>query len=140
MSVSNTPHTLTVQASTDHLAEVRRFVAGKARSFGFNKQQVADIQLAVDEAFTNIIKHAYKYNASQTVQISLKYTGDSFYITLIDTGRSFSLDKYKEPNVKKRVKQKKRGGVGVYLIQKLMDEVSYRQNGRVNETCMLKKR
>lgn len=140
MSVSNTPHTLTVQASTDHLTQVRRFVANKARSFGFDKQQVADIQLAVDEAFTNIIEHAYKYNPSQTVRISLNYKSDSFCITLVDTGHSFSPDEYKEPNVKKRIKQKRRGGVGVYLIRKLMDEVTYHQNGKANEICMLKRR
>lgn len=117
LSVPNAPHTLTVQASTDHLSQVRRFVADKALSVGFDQQQIADIQLAVDEAFTNIIEHAYRYNSSQKVQISLNYKPDSFCIKLIDTGRPFSLDNYTEPNVKKRIKQKKRGGVGVYLIK-----------------------
>jgi serine/threonine-protein kinase RsbW len=132
--------TLSVQASTAYLAKVRRFVATEARMFGFDKQQISDIQLAVDEAFTNIIKHAYKNNAAQTVQISLHYNGDTFWVSLIDTGRSFSLDEYEKPDIKQRIKQKKRGGVGVYLIQKLMDEVTYRHNGKVNEICMLKKR
>lgn len=140
MTNSDTSHTLTVQASTDHLAQVRSFVANEAQSFGFGKQQVKDIQLAVDEAFTNIIEHAYKYNASQTVQISLDYKDDSFCITLTDTGRSFSLNNYQEPDVKKRIREKKRGGVGVYLIRKLMDDVTYHQNGGTNEICMLKKR
>jgi serine/threonine-protein kinase RsbW len=108
--------------------------------FGFDEQQVSDIQLAVDEAFTNIIQHAYKNNAARTVQISLHYTGDTFRVSLTDTGRSFSLDEYERPDLKQRIKQKKRGGVGVYLIQKLMDEVTYRRNGRDNEICMLKRR
>jgi serine/threonine-protein kinase RsbW len=131
---------LTVQASTAHLSKVRRFVAQEARLFGFDKQQISDIQLAVDEAFTNIIKHAYKNNASKEVKISLHNGDDTFWISLVDTGRSFSLEEYEKPDIRRRIKQKKRGGVGVYLIQKLMDEVTYQHNGKVNKICMLKKR
>jgi serine/threonine-protein kinase RsbW len=140
LAASNSVQSLTVQASTAYLAKVRRFVAERARMFGFDEQQVSDIQLAVDEAFTNIIQHAYKNNAARTVQISLHYTGDTFRVSLTDTGRSFSLDEYERPDIKQRIRQKKRGGVGVYLIQKLMDEVTYRRNGRDNEICMLKRR
>jgi serine/threonine-protein kinase RsbW len=129
-----------VQASTAYLSKVRRFVAREAQLFGFDKQQISDIQLAVDEAFTNIIKHAYKNNAANTVQISLYNRDDTFWISLVDTGRSFSLDEYEKPDIRRRIKQKKRGGVGVYLIQKLMDEVTYQHNGKVNKICMLKKR
>ncbi|HYW34361.1 MAG TPA: ATP-binding protein [Balneolaceae bacterium] len=137
---NSTYTTMTVRASTDYLADVRDFVAKQAASFGFGKEEISDIRLAVDEAFTNIIKHAYQNDEKQSVKISLGKNGDAFWISLLDTGRSFSLQNYEEPDVKERVRQKKRGGVGVYLIRKLMDDVSYRHEGTKNEIRMVKKR
>ena len=140
MATSNSSHTLTVRASTGQLAKVRNFVADHAATFGFDKEEIADIRLAVDEAFTNIIKHAYKNNNGQSVKISLTYNTNTFWISLFDTGKSFSLDDYVEPDIEEKIKQKKRGGVGVYLIRKLMDDVTYLHDGTENEIRMTKKR
>lgn len=140
MPRTDQPYTLSVQASTKHLAEVRDFVASHASEFGFDKQDISDIRLAVDEAFTNIIKHAYQNDEKQSVKIALGHNGKTFWISLFDSGQSFSLKDYKKPNVQEKIKQKKRGGVGVYLIKKLMDDVEYRHEGSQNEIRMIKKR
>lgn len=140
MPKQNTKHTMTVQASTEHLAEVRNFVAKHASKFGFKQQDVADIRLAVDEAYTNIIKHAYKHDDSKSVEIELGYNSNEFWISLLDSGDSFDPSSYTEPNVKKKIKEKTRGGVGVYLIKRLMDEVEYGKEGPFNEIRMIKKK
>ena len=134
------PHTLSVHASTKHLAQVRNFVAQHASEFGFDKNDISDIRLAVDEAFTNIIEHAYQNDDNQSVKIALGHNGQTFWISLFDSGKSFSLKDYKKPNVEEKIKQKKRGGVGVYLIKKLMDNVEYLHAGSQNEIRMTKKR
>jgi serine/threonine-protein kinase RsbW len=54
-----------ISASTQNLSDVREFVATHAKNHGFTSRQIADVQLAVDEACTNIIKHAYDYDASK---------------------------------------------------------------------------
>lgn len=131
---------MSVQASTKHLSEVRDFVAKHASNFGFKKQDVADIRLAVDEAYTNIIKHAYNNDPKQSVDIKLGYNSSEFWVSLQDTGRSFDPSNYTKPNVKRQIKQKKRGGVGVYLIKKLMDDVEYQNKGTVNVIRMVKKK
>lgn len=138
MSNSTTTYSISVQASTEHLAEVRDFVAKHAAEFGFKKQDVADIRLAVDEAYTNIIKHAYKNDEQKSVDIELGYNSSQFWISLLDTGDAFDPKKYSKPDVRKKIKEKKRGGVGVYLIKKLMDTVEYRTEGSVNEIRMTK--
>jgi serine/threonine-protein kinase RsbW len=56
-----------------------------------------------------------------------------------DHGRRYDPETYQEPNIEERIKLRKRGGVGVYLIQRLMDHVEYRQNGSLNEIVMTKK-
>lgn len=133
-------YTMSVQASTEHLAEVRDFVAKYASEFGFKKQDVADIRLAVDEAYTNIIKHSYKNDSRKSVDIQLGFDRDKFWISLFDTGESFDPDSYTDPDLRQKIKEKKRGGVGVYLIKKLMDDVEYLNEGSMNEIRMVKKR
>lgn len=115
-------------------------MARHASDFGFKKQDVADIRLAVDEAYTNIIKHAYRNEEHKSVDIELGYNTNEFWIVLKDTGNAFDPRNYSKPDVRKKIKQKKRGGVGVYLIRKLMDDVEYSQQSGVNKIRMTKKR
>lgn len=140
MSEKYSKHTMSVEASTKHLAKVRDFVAKHATDCGFKKQDVADIRLAVDEAYTNIIKHSYKYDDQKSVEIELGYNENEFWVSLLDVGESFDPSSYTEPDVRQQIKNKKRGGVGVYLIKKLMDDVQYLNDGSTNEIRMTKKR
>jgi serine/threonine-protein kinase RsbW len=130
-----------VNASTKHLAKVRNFVAKHARRAGFIDADIADIRLAVDEAYTNIIKHAYQFDDSREVDISIEIDDDLISISIYDDGEPFDMDNYEAPDVAKKIKQKKRGGVGVYLINRLMDKVEYLHNqDGLNEIRMIKKR
>lgn len=140
MTNSTAKYKITVKASTEHLSKVRDFVAEHAAAFGFDQQEVADIRLAVDEAYTNIIKHAYQNNPDEWVDIELGYDNSTFWVTLLDTGVSFDPSNYKRPDICKKIKEKKRGGVGVYLIRKLMDDVEYQANDTFNTIRMTKKK
>jgi serine/threonine-protein kinase RsbW len=131
--------TLTVEASTEHLAKVRDFVAAHAEQIGLDQKDVSEIRLAVDEAYTNIIKHAYKNDAKMNVNIEIGSNGEQLWISLMDEGKSFDPSSYNEPDLMQRIKEKKRGGMGVYLIRKLMDQVQYNRTGHTNEIRMVKK-
>lgn len=139
MSKNNNIHTLSVKASTEHLAQVRDFVAVHAQDMGLSDKDVSDIRLAVDEAYTNIIKHAYQNNPSEEVNIEIGSDSSKLWISLMDEGKSFDPNNYSEPDLLKRIKAKKRGGMGVYLIKKLMDQVQYNRKGEMNEIRMVKK-
>lgn len=135
-----TTYRITVEASTENLADVREFVSNHAVAEGFSAQDVADLSLAVDEAYTNIIKHAYNNDKSQMVEIELEVDDKQICVCLTDQGVSFDQQNYKIPDIKKQIKHKKRGGMGVYLIHKLMDEVSYKTSGKDNEIRLYKNR
>jgi serine/threonine-protein kinase RsbW len=130
---------LLVHATTENISQVRNFVALQAGECGFSVEETDEIRLAVDEAYTNIIKHAYQFDETQLVTIKVICDGDGFQIVISDHGRRYDPETYQEPNIEERIKLRKRGGVGVYLIQKLMDRVEYRQNGSLNEIVMTKK-
>lgn len=140
MADLNPKHSISVQASTKHLADVRDFVAKHATELGFKKQDIADIRLAVDEAYTNIIKHSYQNNPEKSVDINLGYDDKKFWVSLMDTGDAFDPSNYKKPDIEKSIKNRKKGGVGVYLIRNLMDDVTYLRQGSTNIIRMTKKR
>lgn len=138
MARKNNIHTLSVDSSTKHLAEVRDFVASHAENVGLTEKDISEIRLAVDEAFTNIIKHAYKNTTSKPVKIELGFDSSKLWISIMDEGEGFKPEDYKAPDILKRIKNKQRGGMGVFLIQKLMDQVQYNRKGQMNEIRMVK--
>ncbi|MFO8029112.1 MAG: ATP-binding protein [Cyclonatronaceae bacterium] len=135
-----TEHTLRISASTDELERIRHFVADHARNFGFGDDDINDIILAVDEACTNIIKHAYGWQKGKPIHIQLGMRGKEMLITILDEGKPFDPDSYRLPSMQDQLEQKKRSGYGILLIRKLMDHVEYRKRKSRNEIRMTKKR
>ena len=130
----------TVGASTENLSDIRDFVGGHAHQFGFDDNIVADIRLAVDEACTNIIKHAYGNDPTENLEITIEIIDDKFMIYLVDRGEGFDVKTYQKPDLKKQIEQRKRGGMGVHLMLNLMDEVTYQVKNNMNVLCMCKNR
>ena len=136
---ASTSHSINVSSSSEYLREVRNFVQHFVQQFDVNKKDLDEIILAVDEAYTNIIKHAYNNDPNQTVKIELGTSTDILWVQLSDTGFHFNADEYQPPDLLKRIKNKQRGGMGVYLINKLMDSVEYSSAGKTN-TILMRKR
>lgn len=132
------PRHIEVAASTHNLAQVRDFVVVHARYHGFSDKDVEEIRLSVDEAMTNVIKHAYGYDESQKIFVSIGSDERTFWVAIQDTGHAFDISAYTTPNVPERIKNRQKGGVGVYLIKKLMDKVEYSTNNQQNEIRMIK--
>jgi serine/threonine-protein kinase RsbW len=130
-----------ILSRTDNLLEVREFVGSAALSFGFSEEEAANIVLAVDEACTNIIKHAYEYATDKEIEINISKNNGSFEIRIYDNGRSFDPSKVHPHDLKKYIDHRQRGGLGVYLMKRLMDKVEYNFNpGKRNEVRLIKYR
>jgi len=130
-----------VLSRTESLVEVRKFVDAAARSFGFPEEDIANIILAVDEACTNIIKHAYQYAGDQEIEIIIFPNPRSFEIRIYDNGKAFDPSSIRTPDLKDHLGHKRRGGLGVYLMKRLMDKVEYNFiPGKRNEVRLIKYR
>ncbi|MCX7798380.1 MAG: ATP-binding protein [Melioribacter sp.] len=116
---------LTVKSTTENLIKVREFARTAAEECLFHEEDVEKIVLAVDEACTNIIKHAYNYSPEGIIDISIFVDNNKFVISIVDNGESFNPNIVPEPDIREFYKQKKVGGLGMYLMKKLMDEVKY---------------
>ena len=139
MTVQETLYSMDVEADTGMLSDVREFVRQHSISHGFREKEIGEIELAVDEAFTNIIKHAYRGRSDSNVRIRMWFSPDRLSISLFDTGCSFNRESYTEPNIQTLAHRKKKGGMGVFLIKKLMDDVEYKKSDDGNEIRMTKR-
>lgn len=110
-----------------------------AEEMRFSPQDVDAITLAVDEAFTNIIRHAIS-STQESVRLELESDQKQMTIALFDEGKSFTPESAVRPDIHTLMKEKKKGGMGVFLIHQLMDEVHYHHHGKTNEIRMVKRR
>lgn len=122
---NNTAGELRVKSRTENLSEIRDFVSGNARAAGILEATVENIILAVDEACTNIIKHAYKLSPEGEIIIKINYDNEKFTVTIIDYGKSFEPDRVPLPDLQKYYREHRVGGLGMYLMKSLMDKVEY---------------
>lgn len=136
--VAQQTHRLTIPSSTRHLAEVRRFVERYARAAGLPDDAVDQFRLAVDEACTNVIEHAYCGDESREIAVGVTMTRDRFTVVIRDQGRAFEPHKYHSPDLMDLVQQRRDGGFGVHLMRRLMDRVEYRRRGDFNEVALTK--
>jgi len=112
-------------AQFQYLDEMRTFVGRIADRNGFDAKEVYSIQLATDEAASNIIEHAYENNPSGIIEIACGMQGGALMIILHDHGKSFNPSSVPPPNLKASLSERQIGGLGIYLMRKLMDEVHY---------------
>jgi len=130
---------LIVSSSTDNLSVIRDFIRAAADKAGLSLEVIGKITLAVDEACTNVIKHAYNYSPDGEIIITATSKNSKFIITITDFGKSFNPDAIPEPNLKESIKQKRVGGLGMFLMRKLMDEVEYKSSPKKTNRVTLVK-
>ena len=116
---------LVVPARHDQLAPLATFVAVAAAEVGFDETQVNRIELAVDEACSNIIDHAYQ-GAQGSIQLEVSVEPQSqLKIVLIDQGQPFDPDHVPAYAPCTSLDEAKIGGLGIHLMRQAMDDVCF---------------
>ena len=139
MKVKGQKYRLKIPSITENLQMIREFVLKIAAKAGFNEETREQIALAVDEACTNVIKHAHHHDARRLMDIQIQTDINKMKIIITDKGHGFDITKLKDPDLEKFIKESKHGGLGIYLIKTLMDEVNYEFNPGVKNQVELTK-
>lgn len=129
-------------AKFEFLDEIREFVGDIARKGGFGDKDVYNIQLATDEAASNIIEHAYEEITDGVLDMSCgMIDANTIKIVLIDYGYPFDPSTIPMPDLKADLSARKIGGLGIFLMRKLMDEVHYEPHpDKSNVLTMIKRK
>jgi serine/threonine-protein kinase RsbW len=125
-------------SQTDYISLVRQFVGGIAKKAGFNDIEIEKIELALDEACSNVLQHAYKFEGNNRYAIEISVKNTKFDIIITDQGDSFSFHDAVVPDIEKHVSELKVGGLGIFIMQQMMDEVRYETRANSNILRLVK--
>lgn len=92
---------------------------------GFDKGVAGKVAIAVDEAITNVIRHAYKGEGHHTITFRIEITADSLVIKVLHTGEALRKEDIRLPVMEKYIEDRRVGGLGLFIINKFMDRVDY---------------
>lgn len=115
---------LEIEGKLENLSLIGDFIGDTMRSFGLDNHKIFDVQMAVDEACTNIIEYGYTEEVGMIDIICLRRGGDIMVI-IKDEGKQFDPTTVQPPDLNASLEERKTGGLGIYFMKKLMDEVKY---------------
>ena len=119
-------------ASIDELDNVLNFIDNEIKDINDNKL-LTKFNLVVEEIFVNIVSYAYEDNSNNnTVTISIKDNDDKTIITFIDSGKHFNPLIKDNPDISLSADERPVGGLGIYLVKKMMDNVEYEYKDNKN--------
>ena len=133
-------HEKTMQASLESIPEITGWVDQLLTKAGCTVKARRQIDVALDEILSNIARYAYpEKEGSMTVEIDLDEETGMLSLTFRDEGVPFDPLAKEEPDVTLGVRERAVGGLGIFLVKKMMDEVIYRREGKENILRLYKK-
>ena len=139
-SRSRPPLVLKVPSRTEFLGVVRDATRYMAEGAGFDRSTAEQIALAVDEAATNVIEHAYRGATDRVVEVRYEDRGEAFEVDVIDNGATIDPKAMPRVDLDKFVSERRKGGLGVHLMSTIMDSVTFRRSARRNVCCLVRRK
>ena len=117
---------LTIEATTGNIETVTDFVNEQLESLDCSMKVQMQVDIAIDELFSNIARYAYNpETGSATVQVEVTENPLAVVITFIDHGKPYDPLAKEDPDTKLSAEERQIGGLGIYMVKKTMDDVSY---------------
>ena len=122
----------------DTVAEVRQFVVHVGRDLGLAPEAIDELELAVEEACTNVCRHAYGGHCGE-IELTLERGEGGVEVVLRDWGAAFDPEVVRAPDLTAPLEERSLGGLGLYLMRQLMDRVEFQfDEERGNTLTMVK--
>jgi len=119
------------------LPETRDFIARVCGQMGFESKEIYFIKTALDEACSNIVRHAFRKKAG-SIKIRVQDDGEKVILSVIDGGEPFPYRSTTRRTPGDLIETAAEGGLGLSLIERLMDDVRYIRRRHGNELRMVK--
>lgn len=122
-----------MQAVMDNLPAWLEAISSEASHLGFEQKRIREIELALEEALVNVVSYAYdKPGGMVRISSFIDEAHALWCIQIEDEGKPFDIETTGEPDLDAPLEERQIGGLGVYLIRKLMDGVCYERKGTRN--------
>jgi serine/threonine-protein kinase RsbW len=117
---------LEISGNPRALALVRRILCSSAATHPIAPTVMSDIKLAVTEACTNVIKHAFRFDQTRKFGLNIQVSPRFFLIQVVYVDQAFDPDRIPIPDLKNI----QEGGLGVFIIRNIMDQVAYETDAK----------
>ncbi len=117
---------MTVEATPENIQVITAFVDEQLEMYDCPMKAQAQIDIAIDELFGNIVRYAYHPEiGSATVQVEVTKDPLAVVITFIDQGKPYDPLAKEDPNVTLSAEEREIGGLGIYIVKKSMTDIAY---------------
>lgn len=117
---------MTVEATPENIQVITAFVDEQLEQYDCPMKAQAQIDIAIDELFGNIVRYAYHPEiGSATVQVEVTKEPLAVVITFIDQGKPYDPLAKEDPNVTLSAEEREIGGLGIYIVKKSMTDITY---------------
>lgn len=130
---------LDISCQTSALSELRLFLQQAMEESTLNEIEKHQVTLAVEEVCANLIIHSHGCNPKDTIQLEIRDLPEKMIFEISDQGEAFNILTYEVPDLKKVMIEKRKGGLGIILVKKIMDEIEFESKNGTN-VCRLIKR
>ena len=132
--------TLRMRAVLENVPLAIDYVTQWAETAGFDDRALYEIQLAVDEACANAVHHAYQDMDPGEIEVSCLLDEQGLIIQVRDWGRGFVPENVEEPDVDAPLEERTLGGLGLFLVRQVMDDVEFTFDPEVGNRLRMTKR
>lgn len=129
-----------VPCEKDKLKDIRQFINDTLHNHGLSDLDISTLVLAIDEVCANLIIHSHRNNPQDQLEVIVIIEANKgITFKIIDRGDGFDINEYKEPSIDELILKKRKGGVGLILVKKIMDDIEFQ---KINDTncCKLFKK
>jgi len=129
-------------AKIDNIEKCNQIIEEQCGNLNFLPKEINQVQLAMEEAVVNIIKHAYGNDESQEFSMEMNRTDNDnksgILLRFTDTGPFFNPLEKKDPDTHLALEEREIGGLGILMIKQMMDELDYQRLDEQNVFSMIK--
>jgi serine/threonine-protein kinase RsbW len=124
--------------SLSELDKVRRSLEEFGESLGLSKKCIFQINLAMEEVFSNIVSYGYTDNAEHWVTVTIWHENEAMFLRIEDDGIPFNPCEVEVPDLECSLEERQIGGLGCHLMRSVMDDIVYERRGNKNVLTMKK--
>lgn len=122
-----------VPCCKDKLQSIRDFIYNTLQHYDISDVELNQMVLAVDEVCANLMIHSHQCNPKDSLELAIEVKDNKGVIFEIrDKGAGFNFKNYKEPCIEQIIKEKRKGGIGLLLVKRIMDQIEFSYNAKTS--------
>lgn len=129
---------LTLRNEVSEISRLAAFVEGLGEELNLSPDVVFNLNLALEEAVTNVVLYAYPQGQSGDISLTASVHDNMIEFSLSDSGKSFDPTQMPDADVTLSADERQIGGLGIFLIRQIMDDVRYERAGGRNVLTLTK--